>query len=97
MTWGLQTYKANGALIFDTATHVGLLYLETVIVPAANGTYTYSYPAWTGRTLVAYAFSLVLLWSSAQVSVSYPGGVPTLTVVRAASSSQAMPVYLFIR
>jgi hypothetical protein len=84
MSYGFRVKKANGAVRIDSGSF-GALYAEALNVPPKVGMFTKSYPNFKGMTLKGLGH--------ATKYVSYPGGIPTVTV----DTSWALkPVTLFL-
>lgn len=85
MTYGLQVFKASGALAYSTAGHRGITSGGTVALPWTSGvessTFTFSWPQFAGRFGRAVTFCGGYLRVT-QFSWTYPGGVPTLQITR---------------
>ena len=85
MTYGLQVFKASGALAYSTVGHRGITSGGTVALPWTSGvtssTFTFSWPQHAGRTgrTVSFCGGFFKVTS---VVWSYPSGVPTLQVTR---------------
>jgi hypothetical protein len=81
MSYGLQVFKASGALQFDSSTTVDqtLLFLDLIVLASGAST-TATYAAATGRTIVVIPGGSNGGSLQGQGNVSYPSGVPTLTL-----------------
>lgn len=87
MAYGLQCWTRAGELIFDSsAEHVLFFIEERQVLPAdVGGGLTFTYPSHTGRKIAAFLTSPYQTgdldaWSVQSCRVTYPGGVPTVTV-----------------
>lgn len=83
----LQSWRQNGELIFDSyMDHVLFFIEERAVAPASvGGGVSFSYPEHTGRKISAFLTSPYQTgdldaWAVQSCRVSYPGGVPTVTV-----------------
>lgn len=85
MTYGLQVFKASGALAYSTAGHRGITYGGTVALPwtsgVASSTFTFSWPQYAGRIGRAVSFCGGF-FKVTSVAWTYPSGIPTLKVTR---------------
>jgi len=87
MTYGFRIKKANGATKIDSSSF-GALFSKAVTVQPRSGTFTESYPQQRGMILKC-------LGNGSTFSISYPGGVPTMTI-NTNMLSVATTYYLFV-
>ena len=86
MSYGLQVLSAGGTVIASSPVTFGTVHVDVVPIPTGAGSYSRSYSVWTGRTGLAigprgyWGVGLTYDWT-------YPSGVPTLTVTRAAANA----------
>ena len=78
MTYGVQTFNAAGSLLVDSAANYNGVIVDVVSIPTSGGPFTYSYPAFSGTTLLA-------VFDCGAVSVSIPaqylsGSPPSITI-----------------
>lgn len=87
MTYGARFYDASGNLTYDSTTDHTLFQIDERAIPASsvgNGV-TFTYPDHAGRKVAAFLVSPYGGTGQAgskvqQCRVSYPSGVPTVTV-----------------
>jgi hypothetical protein len=90
MPAGIEIRRADGRLIMDTS-DIGGLVAVLIQVPQGTGTTTQSLSALVGTTV-----QVVNNDGSAQqgVTISYPGGVPTVAVAQ--SSTEARNIMVMV-
>lgn len=87
MSYGFRIRKANGAVKIDSDSF-GALFADAVTVQPKGGSFTKSYPQQRGMILKC-------LGNGSTFSISYPGGVPTMTI-NTNMLSVAITYYLFV-
>lgn len=87
MSWGVRVRAADGTVTFDSTVEQVLFPIDerTIAGSSVGGGLTYSYPDYTGKKVVAmltspYQNGEVAGWAVLSCRVTYPGGVPTVTV-----------------
>jgi hypothetical protein len=80
MPGGIEIRRPDGRMLFDNS-DIGGLVAALVVAPAGSGTTTASLPAFTGRNVIPTSDGQI---ATTGVAVSYPGGVPTVSVAQTA-------------
>lgn len=78
MPAGIEIRRPDGRMLFDTS-DIGGLVAALIEAPPGTGTTTQALPQFAGRVVQPVSSDQVAL---AGVTVSYPGGVPTVSVAR---------------
>jgi hypothetical protein len=86
MAVGIEIRRPDGRLLFDTS-DIGGLVAILVTAPAGTGTTTQSLPAFTGRNVQPVSADPE---ANAGVTVTYPGGVPTVAVPQVSTGQRAV-------
>ena len=103
MAYGIECYSPSGAIIFSLAAEGGGLFLGTFDVPATGSNVTQTYTIGTGKTVifapvgtsaVRTSVNTAVNLSLASCTVSYSGGVATLTAV---PQGRASRIYVFVQ
>lgn len=76
MAYGIQTFDASGALMWDSSTAVGGLVGDYVKVAAGTAGYTINYPQWAGLA----ALLVDCGGSHENVSLNASGSYPVVTI-----------------
>jgi hypothetical protein len=87
MSYGFRIRKANGAVKIDSDSF-GALFADAVVVQPKGGPFSKSYPQQKGMILKC-------LGDGSTLAISYPGGVPTITI-NSNLLSVATTFYLFV-
>lgn len=85
MSSGFAIYRANGSVLLSSDSY-GAVFVEVLNVPA-GAAFTKSYPVFVGR-------QFRVINTRTYITISYPGGIPTITV-DAASFGTAVNFYVF--
>lgn len=88
MAVGIEIRRPDGRLLFDTS-DIGGLVAVLIQAPAGNGTTTQSLPAFTGRNVQPSSSDSI---STNGVTVTYPGGVPTVAVAQVSTGQRLVYV-----
>lgn len=95
MTYGIRSWKANAQLSSDSTTIQGGFLLLGTIVPATglNDVTTMTYPSWAGKTVRTL---IVSQWAfQYTVSVTYPSGVPSVSITSTVAGNKPAICYVF--
>lgn len=88
MAHGLRIFRNDGREILNT-TDIGSLVIDVVVAPTGSGNVTTSYPTLTGLNVAPVSYDPQ---GSSGVTITYPGGVPTVSVARSSSYERRIPV-----
>lgn len=72
MSFGFRIRKANGAVKIDSDSF-GALFAAAIVVQPKGGSFIQAFPQQQGMTLKC-------LGNGSTFAISYPGGVPTITI-----------------
>ncbi|KPF70317.1 hypothetical protein IP84_00725 [beta proteobacterium AAP99] len=84
MPAGIEIRRPDGRMLFDTS-DIGGLVAALVVAPAGSGTTTATLGQFTGRNVVPTSADAA---STAGVAISYPGGVPVVSVPQIAGQQR---------
>jgi hypothetical protein len=100
VSYGIEITGPSGSKVIGQS-HMGILFRAAIQIPAGNGTWVWSYPEHAGRTAKVLVFD-GMYGDTITPAWTYPGGVPTLTIVRQVSAnfsgtSVACPAFIYIQ
>ena len=84
MAYGIVLKKASGAMLVSSESF-GIAFVDLIIV-TPNASTSKSYPAFAGRTFKTLSGALAV--------ISYPGGIPTISV-DASEFTETKKIYIF--
>jgi hypothetical protein len=84
MAHGMVLKKTSGAVLISSESF-GIVFVDVISV-APNASTSKSYPAFAGRTFKTLSGSLAV--------ISYPGGIPTISV-DASEFTETKKIYIF--
>ena len=95
MTYGIKTWKADAQPATDSTTVEGGFLLLGTITPATglNNVTSESYASWAGKTVR----TLIVTQRAHQytVSVTYPGGIPSVSITSTVADNTPAICYVF--
>lgn len=91
MSYGIEIYDEDGDL--QLTSEASTMLFVDLIQHAVTAGAVYAWPEITGRQIAVFAMPwIAFTW----FSVSYPGGVPTLTTTVGDASAGSSSVYLYV-
>ena len=100
MASGLQIFDANARAVFDSANAGATLY-DVVQLASSSGSGSRGYPGLTGRTI--YFVRIAMTDGSGPdnqlhtISVSYPGGTPTVSWTKVTATSKPAHILILVK
>lgn len=95
MSYGFLVRDAAGRTQFKMDAPGTLLAL-TAVVPSASYSNSYSLPVLTGRQVRVMCLYGTALYETVTVSVTYPSGVPTVSISSTSAYNATHPTYVFV-